>query len=73
MFNFMKKAFLIDLEDSSIAPNIDDIIKGIDKYCTENNVTYNFISEKEVEIDGEIYRISTEIIRGNYFIKCRIK
>lgn len=71
MFNFMKKSFLIDLEDSSINPSITDIIKGIDKHCDENNETYSFISEKEVKINDEIYEILIEKIRGNYFIKCR--
>ena len=67
-----KKSIILDIEDSTKPRNLVETIKAVEKYCVENNQTYKFISDNEVEIDCVLYEVAeTEgiIMRGNYFEK----
>lgn len=71
-----KKSIMLDIEDSTKPRNLVEIIKAVEKYCSENNQSYKFISDDEVEIDGVLYEVippETVILRGNYFIKIKEK
>ena len=47
-----KKSIILDIEDPTKPRNLVETIKAVEKYCVENNQTYKFISDNEVEIDG---------------------
>ena len=76
MFRLFRKAFWVPYEDSSSYPTLAKTREAISKYCEANGEPYTFISDDEVEINGQRYEIYRGLElggRGNYGIKCRAK
>ena len=52
-----KKSFWVPYNNGSVYPSLSETMDSISRYCEENGLSCTFISDDEVEIDGNAYKI----------------
>lgn len=74
MFNFLKKSFLLDYDDSLTYPSAQAICNAIEKYCVGSKETCQFVSTKKpitFYLGDKLYIAIISMTRGGYSIRCR--
>lgn len=74
MFNFLKKGFNVDLEETIKFPTSKKICSAIEAYCVDSEEKCEFVSTEmpvTFKLYEKLYSAHIKMARGGYYIRCR--